>query len=110
MRSLDRKVAVVTGGASGIGRAMGQRFAQEGMRVVLADVQAPALDAAVDELRGYGLEVTGVVTDVSEYESVEALRDRALDEHGAVHVLCNNAGVGAGAGSTSSTTGAGPSA
>jgi NAD(P)-dependent dehydrogenase (short-subunit alcohol dehydrogenase family) len=97
MRSLDRKVAVVTGGASGIGRAMGQRFAQEGMRVVLADVQAPALDAAVDELRGYGLEVTGVVTDVSEYESVEALRDRALDEHGAVHVLCNNAGVGAGA-------------
>jgi NAD(P)-dependent dehydrogenase (short-subunit alcohol dehydrogenase family) len=97
MRSLDRKVAVVTGGASGIGRAMGQRFAQEGMRVVLADVQAPALDAAVDELRGCGLEVTGVVTDVSEYESVEALRDRALDEYGAVHVLCNNAGVGAGA-------------
>lgn len=72
---------------------MGERFAREGMRVVLADVEQPALDATVAELRGDGLEVTGVVTDVSRQESVEGLRDRALDAYGAVHVLCNNAGV-----------------
>ena len=97
MRELDDRVAVVTGGASGIGRAMCERFAQEGMRVVLADVQAASLDATVSDLRGRGLEVTGVVTDVSKRESVEALRDRTLAAYGAVHVLCNNAGIGAGA-------------
>jgi NAD(P)-dependent dehydrogenase (short-subunit alcohol dehydrogenase family) len=94
---LEGRVAVVTGGASGIGRAMGERFARDGMRVVLADVEAPALDATVDALRAEGLDVTGVVTDVADFASVEALRDAALDAHGAVHLLCNNAGVGAGA-------------
>jgi NAD(P)-dependent dehydrogenase (short-subunit alcohol dehydrogenase family) len=94
---LEGRVAVVTGGASGIGRAMGERFAAEGMRVVLADVEAPALDATVGELRSAGLDVAGVVTDVSDYASVEALRDAVVDRHGAVHLLCNNAGVGAGA-------------
>lgn len=94
---LAGRVAVVTGGASGIGRAMGERFAAEGMRVVLADVEAPALDATVDELRGRGLEVSGVVTDVADYDSVRRLRDATLEAHGAVHVVCNNAGVGAGA-------------
>ena len=94
---LRGKVAVVTGGASGIGRAMGERFAAEGMRVVLADVEGPVLDATVDELRAQGLSVEGVVTDVGDYASVEALRDTVLAAHDAVHVLCNNAGVGAGA-------------
>lgn len=96
---LEGRVAVVTGGASGIGRAMGERFAREGMHVVLADVERAALDATVDELRdgAAGLDVSGVVTDVSDFASVEALRDAVLDRHGAVHVLCNNAGVGAGA-------------
>jgi NAD(P)-dependent dehydrogenase (short-subunit alcohol dehydrogenase family) len=94
---LAGKVAVVTGGASGIGRAMGERFARDGMRVVLADVEQPALDTTVSELRAGGLDVIGVVTDVTDYASVEALRDAALDAHGAVHLLCNNAGVGAGA-------------
>jgi NAD(P)-dependent dehydrogenase (short-subunit alcohol dehydrogenase family) len=97
MQELRGKVAVVTGGASGIGRAMGERFAEEGMKVVLADVEAAALEPAVSELRHRSLEVTGVVTDVSSYDSVEALRDRTLDTYGAVHVLCNNAGVGSGA-------------
>lgn len=97
IEDLTGKVAVVTGGASGIGRAMGERFAREGMKVVLGDVEQPVLDATVAALRADGLEVRGVVTDVSDLASVEALRDAALDAHGAVHLLCNNAGVGAGA-------------
>jgi NAD(P)-dependent dehydrogenase (short-subunit alcohol dehydrogenase family) len=97
MDDLTDRVAVVTGGASGIGRAMAQRFAAEGMRVVLADVEAPALDAAVADLNSRGHDAIGVVTDVADFESVARLRDATLDTHGAVHVLCNNAGVGAGA-------------
>jgi NAD(P)-dependent dehydrogenase (short-subunit alcohol dehydrogenase family) len=90
-------VAVVTGGAGGIGRAMGERFARAGMRVVLADVEGGALDEAVRALRSQSLEVTGVVTDVAHYESVESLRDRTLERYGGVNLVCNNAGIGAGA-------------
>ena len=98
MHELAGKTAVVTGGGSGIGRAMGERFAREGMRVVLADVVAENLEAAVRDLRDErGFDVTGVETDVAAYASVEALRDAAIDAYGAVHVLCNNAGVGSGA-------------
>jgi NAD(P)-dependent dehydrogenase (short-subunit alcohol dehydrogenase family) len=97
VRSLEGRIAVVTGGAGGIGRAMGDRFAREGMRVVLADVEQAALDPVVEELRSQSLEVTGVVTDVGRYESVEALRDRTLEQYGGIHLLCNNAGIGAGA-------------
>jgi NAD(P)-dependent dehydrogenase (short-subunit alcohol dehydrogenase family) len=97
LQQLEGRVAVVTGGASGIGRAMGTRFAGGGMKVVLADVEEPVLDATVAELRADGADVMGVVTDVSDFASVEALRDAALSAHGAVHVVCNNAGVGAGA-------------
>ena len=94
---LAGKVAVVTGGASGIGRAMGERFGREGMNVVLADVEAPALSATVADLRTRSLRVTGVVTDVASYEAVVSLRDQVMERHGAVHLLCNNAGIGAGA-------------
>src|SRR5947207_2683746 len=80
-------VAVVTGGAGGIGRAMGERFARAGMRVVLADVEQGALDEAVSALRSQSLEVTGVVTDVARYESVEALRDRTLEQYGGVNLV-----------------------
>jgi NAD(P)-dependent dehydrogenase (short-subunit alcohol dehydrogenase family) len=90
-------VAVVTGGAGGIGRAMGERFARAGMRVVLADVEEGALERAVAELRSQSLEVTGITADVARYESVEALRDRTLERYGAVNLVCNNAGIGAGA-------------
>jgi NAD(P)-dependent dehydrogenase (short-subunit alcohol dehydrogenase family) len=76
---------------------MGERFAREGMKVMLADVEAPALEATVKELDAEGLDVMGQVTDVSDFASVERLRDATLAAHGAVHVLCNNAGVGAGA-------------
>jgi NAD(P)-dependent dehydrogenase (short-subunit alcohol dehydrogenase family) len=96
MENLRGKVAVITGGASGIGKAVARRAADEGMRLVLADIEEGPLSDAVAELRDEGGEATGVVTDVSDAASVRALRDRALDRFGAVHVVHNNAGVGLG--------------
>jgi NAD(P)-dependent dehydrogenase (short-subunit alcohol dehydrogenase family) len=90
------RVAVVTGAASGIGLALSERFASEGMRVVMADVEEAALAEAADLLAGRGAEVLPVRTDVSSGEQVDALRDRALEAFGTVHVLCNNAGVSGG--------------
>lgn len=90
MKEFRGRVAVVTGGASGIGKALAKAFLGEGMKVVIADVEKPALDAAAKELGGG---VLGVVTDVSDPRSVQALADRVFDAHGACHVLCNNAGV-----------------
>lgn len=97
MERLDGRVAVVTGGAGGVGRAMGEALAREGMKVVLADIQPDPLAKTVDELRADGHEVTGVPTDVGSWDSVLALRDATLRAYGAVHVVCNNAGIGAGA-------------
>ncbi|HEX5067120.1 MAG TPA: SDR family NAD(P)-dependent oxidoreductase [Myxococcota bacterium] len=90
MKVFRDRVAVVTGGASGIGKALAKAFLGEGMKVVIADVEAPALDKAVKELGG---RVGGVVTDVSDPKSVQALADRVYSLHGACHLLCNNAGV-----------------
>ena len=98
MENLSGQVAVVTGGASGIGRGMAEAFLERGMKVVLADVEAKALKTTVAELRRGGSEVVGVECDVSSSESVEHLRDEALSHFGAVHVLCNNAGVAGGSG------------
>jgi len=89
----EGRVAVVTGAASGIGFALSERFAAEGMRVVMADIEAPALAEAADLLAGRGASVLPVPTDVSSGEQVDALRDRALEAFGAVHLVCNNAGV-----------------
>lgn len=97
MEQLEGRVAVVTGAAGGVGRALARRFAAANMRVVLADVEEPVLDQTVSALRDEGHEVLGVVTDVSDFSSVEALADKSLAEFGAVHIVCNNAGVGAGA-------------
>lgn len=88
------RVAVITGGASGIGRALGRRFAAEGARVVLADVEAGALARTASELAADGADVTGAVCDVTDPASVESLAEHVYATHGAVHVLVNNAGVG----------------
>jgi len=94
MKELTGKTAVVTGAASGMGRAFAERFAAEGMKVVLADIEEPAMDAAVATLRQQEHDVLGVLTDVTKPEAIDHLRDRALEAYGKVHVLCNNAGVG----------------
>lgn len=86
------RVAVVTGGASGIGFALARRFLERGMRVAIADIESAALDAAVEKLESS--DVIGHVTDVASAASVDGLRDRTLERFGRVDVVCNNAGVG----------------
>ncbi len=98
MQEFEGKVAVITGSASGIGRGMAGCFAQAGMKVVLADIEAEPLREAEQELRDSGAEVLAVQTDVSKRESVDALAARAVERFGGVHVLCNNAGVSGGGG------------
>lgn len=93
MREFKDKVAVVTGGASGIGRGMAERFGSEGMKVVLADVEEQALRQAEAEFREKGIDVLGVVTDVSKSEALENLAQQTLNAFGKVHIVCNNAGV-----------------
>ena len=88
------RVAVITGGASGIGLGMARAFAAAGMKLMVADLDEAMLATAVDELSLSGVEVAGQTCDVSRLEQVEALAAAALDRFGAVHVLCNNAGVG----------------
>jgi NAD(P)-dependent dehydrogenase (short-subunit alcohol dehydrogenase family) len=85
---------VITGGASGIGLAMARRFGAEGMRLVLADIDEAALAKASAELEAAGFQVLALRTDVSKAEQIQALADAAIARFGAVHVLCNNAGVG----------------
>jgi len=87
------KVAVVTGSASGIGFALAERFARAGMHVVLADIEAGALDAAAERIAAHGVETLAVVTDVSLEPAVQALATAAVERFGAVHLVCNNAGV-----------------
>lgn len=94
MHDLTGKVAVITGGAGGIGMAMAKRFAAEGMAIVLADIEAGSLESASAELAADGAEVIGVVTDVTDADSVAALAGATYARYGAAHVLCNNAGVG----------------
>ena len=93
MELVAGKVAVVTGAASGIGLALAERFARAGLDVVLADVEKPALQAAVEKVASLGAKTLAVPTDVSDQAAVDALAAAAADRFGAVHVVCNNAGV-----------------
>jgi NAD(P)-dependent dehydrogenase (short-subunit alcohol dehydrogenase family) len=96
MKTFKDKVAVITGGASGLGREFANVAAREGMKLVLADVQRDALDRAVEELKAHGASVIAAVCDVRKSEQVQALADAAVAEFGAVHLVFNNAGVGSG--------------
>ena len=96
MKDLRGKVAVITGGASGIGRALAERAAAQGMKLVLADVEIGALDKAADELRAGGADVLAVPTDVADAEQMDMLGARTLERFGAAHLICNNAGVAGG--------------
>jgi NAD(P)-dependent dehydrogenase (short-subunit alcohol dehydrogenase family) len=98
MREFSGKTAFVTGGASGIGLALGRAFAEAGMNVMLADVERTALESAVNSLRHYGSKVRGVSCDVTDPGSVEAAAKASFEAFGHVHVVCNNAGVAAGGG------------
>jgi NAD(P)-dependent dehydrogenase (short-subunit alcohol dehydrogenase family) len=94
MKTVEGRVAVVTGAASGMGLGMVRAFASAGMKVVAADVRADVLDEVVAAVRADGHDAIGVPTDVSKLADVEALAAATIDAFGAVHVLCNNAGVG----------------
>src|ERR1700694_3910215 len=94
MQRVEDRVAVVTGAASGIGLGIARAFSDAGMKVVLADVREEPLQQAAAELRDAGAQAIALRTDVTRLEDVEALAAAALDAFGAVHVLCNNAGVG----------------
>lgn len=89
MDDLDGRIAVVTGGASGMGKGIAERLLAAGVRVIIADVEPDALDAACTQLG-----IQGIVTDVSKFDDVQSLAQRVIDRYGAVHILCNNAGVG----------------
>lgn len=97
MKDFKDRVAVITGGASGVGRALGEQLAAEGARVVLADIDQSRLDAAAREITGEtGAEVIGLQVDVTKAESVNSLAEAVWSRFGAVHLLFNNAGVGLG--------------
>jgi NAD(P)-dependent dehydrogenase (short-subunit alcohol dehydrogenase family) len=98
MRELAGRTAFVTGGASGIGFALGRAFAEAGMKVMLADIETDALAAAVSSLHNFGPDVCGVTCDVADPISVERAAQTAYEAFGNVHVVCNNAGVFAGGG------------
>src|SRR3954467_11838254 len=103
MNELQGKVAVVTGGASGIGRAVVDRCVAEGMKVVVADIEEGALAKVEDELRSGGADVLAVRADVSRPEDVEQLARRTVDQYGGVHLVHNNAGVATGGGAGAHT-------
>src|SRR5215471_17205982 len=98
MRELTGKTAFVTGGASGIGLALGKAFVEAGMKVMLADIETDALTAAVESLQNFGADVRGVSCDVTDQASVERAASVSYEAFGNVHVVCNNAGVGGGSG------------
>jgi len=96
MKDFKDRVAVVTGGASGIGRGMVENFIDAGMKVILADIDEKRLNDTVKAFKDAGANVIGIPVDVSKADQIKELAQKTLDAFGAVHVLCNNAGVGYG--------------
>ena len=93
MKEFKGKTAVITGAASGIGYALAERFAQEKMNVVLADIEQDALDAAVAKISDLGVEAVGIAVDVMDKNSVQSLAKQSIEAFGNIRILCNNAGV-----------------
>ena len=93
MKEFAGKTVVITGAASGIGYALAERFAEEKMNVVLADIEQDALDAAVSKISDLGVDAVGIQVDVMDKNSVQSLAKKSIDEFGNIHILCNNAGV-----------------
>ena len=93
MKEFKGKTVVVTGAASGIGYALAERFAQEKMNIVLADIEQDALDAAVTKISNLDVEAVGIAVDVMDKNSVQSLTKQSIDAFGNIHILCNNAGV-----------------
>lgn len=102
MNEFKDKVAVITGAASGIGQAIAEKFAQEGMKVVISDIEKDALSQTEEELKQKGFDVLALTVDVSKIEDVKHLAQKTIEKYGVVHILVNNAGVGF-AGKTSTT-------
>lgn len=98
MQDFNNKVAVITGGASGVGRALAEQLAREGARVVVSDIEGPALEQVVSTLRAAGHDCFGQIADVTRAESMEDLARAAFDQYGEVHLVFANAGVGTGEG------------
>ena len=93
MKEFVGKSAVITGAASGIGYALAEKFAEEKMNVVLADIEQEALDAAVNKISDFGVEAIGIQLDVMDKQAVTHLAEESIKAFGDIHVLCNNAGV-----------------
>ena len=93
MQDFEGKTAVITGAASGIGYALAERFAQEKMNIVLADIEQDALDSAVKKISDLGVDATGLKVDVMDKDAVSYLAEQAIKDFGNIHILCNNAGV-----------------
>jgi len=98
MKKFEGKTAVITGAASGIGKALAEKFANEKMQVVLADIEEEVLEKTVENLRQYQYRVIGIKTDVLVEDSITELFAKAKEEYGNIHILCNNAGIGANSG------------
>ena len=98
MKEFDGKTAIVTGAASGIGLGLAEKFAKERMQVVMADVEEEALNKAVEKLKKHQYRVKGISADVLIQESMKELFDKSIEAYGNIHILCNNAGIGANSG------------
>ena len=98
MKEFEGKTAIVTGAASGIGLGLAEKFAKERMQVVMADVEEEALNKAVEKLKKHQYRVMGISADVLIQESMKELFDKSVEAYGNIHILCNNAGIGANSG------------